>query len=279
MNKAFTLIELLVVVAIMGLLGTASVGGYRQMQRGMEERRVVDNASRFLELAYERAQIDRQPTVVYYWNEMIRAAENEDESAVIVGRAVAVRMRGRITKHTNDFLIDEFGDLERFDASGNYLETEVNDRSVQASRLYLLDNINQRQYSLVTAPELARPVNEMFASYDPRAYGTAGLNDDEGGNGRLLLFGYRVEDLNGANWHVGSKYGMEFQSIELPRGYLFGSQVPAGISDPVTTAQVLSFSPTGATGGSLQIYAIRQLGSGDIAPVPIGSAQVSSQMN
>lgn len=279
MNKAFTLIELLVVVAIMGLLGTASVGGYRQMQRGMEERRVVDNAARFLELAYERAQIDRQPTVVYYWNEMIRAAENEDESDVIVGRAVAVRMRGRISKHTSDMLIDEYGDLERFDASGEYLQSTVNAGNVQAIRLYLLDNINQRQYSLVTAPELANPVNEMFASYDPRAYGDCGLDADEGANGRLLQFGYRVDSLNGASWRVGSKYGMEFQSIELPRGYLFGNQVPTGISDPVTTPQVMSFSPTGAAGGSLPIYAIRQLGSGDIAPVSIGSAQVSSQMN
>lgn len=279
MNKAFTLIELLVVVAIMGLLGTASVGGYRQMQRGMEERRVVDNAARFLELAYERAQIDRQPTVIYYWNEMIRAAETEDETDVIVGRAVAVRMRGRITKCTTDLLIDEFGDLERFDASGDYLDEVVNEGQTQAIRLYLLDNINQRQYSLVTDPELANPVNEMFVSYDPRAYGDCGLDADEGADGRLLLFGYRVEDINGANWRVGSKYGMEFQSIELPRGYLFGNQVPSGISDPVTTPQVMSFSPTGATGGSLPIYAIRQLGSGDIAPVSIGSAQVSSQMN
>lgn len=279
MSKGFTLIELLVVVAIMGLLGTTSVGGYRQMQRGMEERRVLDNASRFLELAYERAQIDRQPTVVYYWNEMIRGAENEDESDVIVGRAVAVRSRGRITKHTNDLLIDEYGDLERYDSNGDYLETTVNNGSSQAIRLYLLDNISQRQYSLVTAPELANPVNEMFATYDPRSYGTCGLEDDEGGSGRLLLFGYKVEDLNGANWRVGSKYGMEFQTIELPRGYLFGNQLPSGLSDPVTTPQVLSFSPMGSAGGNLPIYAIRQQGSGDIKPTSIGSAKVSSQMN
>ena len=41
MRRAFTLIELLVVIGIMGLLGTASVGGYQQMRRGMEEQGVT----------------------------------------------------------------------------------------------------------------------------------------------------------------------------------------------------------------------------------------------
>ena len=43
-RRAFTLVELLMVVMIMGILGAVTVGGYRAMQRGMEERGVMDKA-------------------------------------------------------------------------------------------------------------------------------------------------------------------------------------------------------------------------------------------
>ena len=64
MKKAFTLVELLVVVGIMGLLGTVSVGGYRAMQRGMADKGVMENVNSFVRAAYQRAQIDRQPTAI-----------------------------------------------------------------------------------------------------------------------------------------------------------------------------------------------------------------------
>lgn len=88
MNRAFTLIELMVVMAIMGLLGTVSVGGYRAMQRGMEERGVMQSVNSFIRTAYQRAQIDRQPVVVFFWNETERLA-SEEHTEVVVGRAVA----------------------------------------------------------------------------------------------------------------------------------------------------------------------------------------------
>ncbi len=95
-RRGFTLLELLVVIAIMGLLGTASVGGYRAMQRGMEERGVMQNVNEFIRAAYQRAQIDRQPVAVYFWNECIRE-ESDMQTAVVVGKAVAVRRSGRVT--------------------------------------------------------------------------------------------------------------------------------------------------------------------------------------
>ena len=50
-RRGFTLIELLVVIGIMGLLGTVSVGGYNAMQRGMEERGVMENVNTFIRTA------------------------------------------------------------------------------------------------------------------------------------------------------------------------------------------------------------------------------------
>ena len=67
MKRAFTLVELLVVIGIMGFLGTVSVGGYRAMQRGMEERGVMQNVNTVVKTAFERAQIDRQPTWIWMW--------------------------------------------------------------------------------------------------------------------------------------------------------------------------------------------------------------------
>ena len=71
MKKAFTLLELLVVMGIMGLMGTLSIGGYRAMQRGMEERGVMQSVNTMIREAYQRAQIDRQPVAIYFWSEKL----------------------------------------------------------------------------------------------------------------------------------------------------------------------------------------------------------------
>ena len=102
--------ELLVVIAIMGILGTVSVGGYRAMQRGMEDRGVMQNVNQFIRSAYQRAQIDRLPVNVYFWNETLRE-ESDVETAIVVGKAIAVRRSGRFTKVQGSYLYDEFGDL------------------------------------------------------------------------------------------------------------------------------------------------------------------------
>ena len=67
-RRAFTLLELLVVMAIMGMMAVMSVGGYRAMRRGMQERAVMTNVNQFIRAAYQRAQIDRLPVSVYFWN-------------------------------------------------------------------------------------------------------------------------------------------------------------------------------------------------------------------
>ena len=94
MKRGFTLMELLIVIAIMALMGSLTVAGYKQMKRGMEERSVMDNVNQFVRAAYQRAQIDRQNVVVYFWNETIKN-ETADSFAVVVGKAIAVRIHTR----------------------------------------------------------------------------------------------------------------------------------------------------------------------------------------
>ena len=99
-KRGFTLVELILVMAIMGLLGTISVGGYRAMQSGMEERGTMQNVNEFIRSAYQRAQIDRQPVNVYFWNELLRE-KTEDDTPIVVGKAVAVRRAGRLSDVTS----------------------------------------------------------------------------------------------------------------------------------------------------------------------------------
>ena len=177
MKRAFTLLELLVVVAIMGLLGTISVGGYRQMQRGMEERSALETASRFIRMAYQRAQIDRKPTAVYFWNETMREADSEGyENEIVVGKAVAVRQHGRISGlNGGDGLVDEFADLN-YTYSTNATGT-AGSGAGNTFRLYNFDNPQELKYSVVSAViESNCPPSHTSSSerYDEREGGQLG---------------------------------------------------------------------------------------------------------
>lgn len=285
MNKAFTLIELLVVVAIMGLLGTVSVGGYRQMRRGMEERGVIDNASKFIALASERAQIDRHPTAVYFWNEMIRE-ETDTEPAVVVGRAVAIRTKGRISEIDGQCLVDEFGDLEQFDEDGEFIAAGNQSQSL-TRRLYLMDDLSgDIKYSIVyDTPEPASGgVDgrlEYYLSGDPAQ------DSNDKFKGKIVRYGYKIKDKNGAGWKVGSRYGLEFQSIELPHNYIFGTKAPSSMSQPVVPVATLWFdaefgSASGAAVGTstISVSSLRPGQGGAVTAHSIGSTtKPNTQLN
>ena len=257
MKQGFTLIELLVVIGIMGLLGTASVGGYRQLQRGMEERGVMQNVNAFIRAAYQRAQIDRQPTAVYFWNETLRA-ETEDENEIVVGRAVAVRRNGRITKIQGNLLIDEFGDLNLTypsDDASNGGGQQAASSKFATLKLYQLDTAGgelKLKCSIVRDKvELYRPT-EIYLSHDATTDSGDRLPATDGGQGRMLLYGFNVEEKGNAQWKVGSAYGLEFQSIELPHGYIFGSSYSKNLNDPVQKLDSLSLVFRPGTQGTSQ---------------------------
>ena len=296
MKKAFTLIELLVVVGIMGLLGTVSVGGYQQMRRGMEEKGVIQDVNSLIRAAYQRAQIDRQPTAVVFWNETLRGDNDVDgENMIVVGHAVAVRRAGRITEPDTDILFDEFGDLEL-----SY-QTDDGDDGNGTSRadmyLYPMDNLSDVEQSTAIRRSLVetkvygkeiQPVSLYGAKSETIAPASGGKGRSASGasSGKLTVYGFRVKDANGVQWKQGMAYGMEFAHVVLPHGYFFGqgSSYSTSSDNPIREAGTLVFDvgknigsgmSSGSQGGlgtrsSITISAFRLGSSGTLEPRRIG---------
>jgi len=280
MRRAFTLMELMVVVGIMAFLGLAATNGYNALRRGMAERGAVDAASAILKAARERALVDRVPTAVFCYNRLVREA-TDDENAVVVGEAVAVRRAGRITMVDGNCLYDEFGDLDSAYDTDNREELAKR----KGLRLWRFDDqrMSEMQYSVV-ADGVFRDDDVRGWSYtpssgsvpdDPSLTGN-GDNYGDGTKAYAKICGCAFYDLGtskhapSGGWVAGSGYGFEFQSIRLPDGFIFKRDVPTDIG-AVTTPEVFYFDPesTSVTGGgsdSIDIYSCRMLASGFPAP-------------
>ena len=275
MKRAFTLIELLVVVAIMGLLGTISVGGYRAMQRGMEERGVVQNVNQFMKAAWQRAQIDRVPVAVYFWNETLRG-ETDNETAVVVGKAVAVRRSGRITGVTGSFLRDEFGDL-RYDRltldedDDEDAESSASDTGVYLYQINGSSDGAERKRSVIAQNTRARPLSQELALGQ--------------GSVEIDAYAFEILDANGVTWKVGDGYGFEFAEIQLPNNYIFGSAYKNETTDPVQEIQKSFFVPgrgsagsgaaagSGSTGRTIQLSCLRPDSAGELSAQPVADSE------
>lgn len=290
-RRGFTLLELLVVIAIMGLLGTASVGGYRAMQRGMEERGVMQNVNQFIRAAYQRAQIDRQPVAVYFWNETLRE-ETDTQTAIVVGKAVAVRRSGRLTYVQGNFLGDEFADLRFNRMLKSDGDEDSNASSISAGKgsgvfLYRM-NGNERTQMMRTmigkntvkrsiTDHLLHGKSAFYSSAEARKLETLEENDEV----KFEFYAYQKIGSDSTTWKVGDAYGFEFAQLELPNNYIFGSTFSQDTTSPVKGEQVIRFkvsanSGSGADSGTddnsqIDVWAIRQVG-GSLQPKSIGKS-------
>ena len=281
MKNAFTLVELLVVIGIMGLLGTISVGGYRAMQRGMEERGVMQTVNTLAKAAYERAQIDRLPTAIYYWNETLRTA-TEDENEIVIGHAVAVRPHGRVSRVDGGDLVDEFGDLDKVfpkladaEEGGEGGSADEGDNTIYLYQLDTLGSANvQLKRSIVGGKVIPKTRRELYLQI-------GGYPSDNAGNGDIETWAFKMVNANGATWRTGSCYGMEFAEITLPRNYIFGSSYSKNVEQPVAGEGTVSFSVGRATGngaqggasGTIAVYSLRPDGSGGLKAEKVGDSE------
>lgn len=269
MKRAFTLVELLVVIGIMGLLGTASVGGYRAMQRGMADRGAMQSVNSFIRAAYQRAQIDRQPTAVYFWNETLRQGDDYN-TEIVVGKAVAIRRYGRITRKESDLLVDEFADLNYSYAtddatgdSGNANgEGSGGDDAENTMYLYPIDKLSDimsssdLKRSLVYQKVYREETQLLYLSGDENGQLTDGDAPPDGTTGVVAAYAFKLHQQGGVDWRQGMAYGLEFARLELPQGYIFGSSYSTDVASPVRVQGTLVFnlgfnSGSGVQGGVL----------------------------
>ena len=276
-RRAFTLIELLMVVMIMAMLGTVTVGGYRAMQRGMEERGVMENANHFIRAAYRRAQIDRQPVALYFWNETLRE-ETDTEPMIVVGKAVAVRRAGRISRCFASWLYDEFGDLDKERLVENFDDENgenANSGSTENDNLIPIYKMNSRSSS---GRSLVSQTTKNVTSSNRDALLSTGEVKD------IPCYAYVMKNAGTAGeWHVGDAYGLEFAEIQLPHGYLFGSSYHKRPQDKMSAGDYTTMwfdvslnsgdgSDEGATGTStIQIYSLRPGKSGELEAQPVAT--------
>lgn len=285
MKRGFTLMELMVVIAIMALMGSLTVAGYQQMKRGMEERSVMDNVNQFIRSAYQRAQIDRQNVIIYFWNETLKN-QTDDEFAVVVGKAIAVRQQGRVTFTESGFICDEFGDLEF--KNGTFASpTEAEEQSFSTSsssgeekgglRLYKVsgsDN-DEPDWSIVSEETQMRDgegVTEKLI-----------FSDDKKNDGKLIyLYGFKeINNEQSTGWEVGDAYGFEFGAITLPKGYTFGKDYSTKTSEPIdkNSYHVMRFkastpgSSSGAGNDTIEIFNLRPGKGGQFTSKSIGTTK------
>lgn len=274
MKKGFTLLELLIVVGIMSMLGTISVNGYRAVVRGMEERSAISSASAFLRAARQRAQIDNKPICIFWWNEMLKA-ETDDEPAIIVGKAIAVQQVGRISGTQGSLLIDEFSDLN---LGYDWVPENEDPDSKMNMRLYNLSS-SDCDYALVSTQ-----VAEMFCEDDKSSFLKSDqierkLNSSDNDKSGSSEYGVRVFAFKkcggSASFDTGDAYGMEFANITLPHGYLFGSQAPTSMSNPISGENKKMYSkPKTSQKGvfDIEIFSFRPE-KGKLTAKSVGSAK------
>jgi len=271
-KRGFTLIELMLVVAIMAMMGTISVGAYRSMRRGMEERGVMQNVNQFIRNACQRANIDRCPTAVCFWNETRRVDNDDGDTLLVVGRAVAIRRAGRVSAKSGKVIVDEFGDLKFFrntDATG---KNEEYSSSSQNSKMAIY-----KMNGTTIVKDTGSPIPVKASQTVTRL-----LSDGDNSNNdniTIVAYGYEVD----GGWQVGDAYGFEFATLTLPNNYIFGTSYspPSSINSSQAIQEVsrrLVFTPGDeGSGQSIDISAIRPGSKGTPEVKKVDTARITDE--
>ena len=242
-RHGFTLLELLMVVAVMGLLGTVATAGYYAAVSNMEMRGAKESVASLIKAAEQRAETDHVPTVVYFYNQLLREG-SVSHNAVAVGVAVAVRAGGRVScvvkgrgRMSGTFLVDEFNDIEHGRPSYGGSDKEehlsyLESRSA-GTRLYRIDMSRPE----IDFSEVCDYVVERSKFGECReALPTAGLEDVEVGSS---AYAFRITDGSkgkaDSKWNAGDLYGYEIAVLQLPHNIIFGNgsgDIPT-LNDPI----------------------------------------------
>lgn len=258
--RGFTLVELLVSIGLMALLATLSTTGYYAASRGMADRGAITDVRSVIRSAMQRALVDQVPTAVLFYNQRLRTG-TEDQTEVVVGTAVAVRMAGRISHVFNDMICDDFADLQQ-----TYPTNRVTSSADAGMRLYRMASVGQGYDNCRTLVESSVARKSGLSDY--LVASASNINDVA-----YWGFKYHARNNGATDWAVGDAYGAEIASVQLPHGYIFGSTTPSASSyDPVAVSgtRSLVFTPDtnpDATFSGVEIYALRPSGLSKVGTV------------
>ena len=197
---------------------------------------------------------------------------------IVVGKAVAVRRAGRVSRCIDSYLYDEFGDLDKerlIESAEDEDEENADSGSTENDNLVPLYKMNSRSSngrSLVsqTTKKVSEQNKDTLLSTDRMV--------------EIPCYAYVLKSAGTAGeWHVGDAYGFEFAEIQLPHGYLFGSSYHKRPQDKISAGDYKmmwfdvslntgSGSDEGATGMStIQVYSLRPGKSGELEAQPVAT--------
>ena len=262
-ERGFTLVELLVTMGLMALLATVSIAGYYGAVRGMTERGVKQDVISFVRMAQQRAMVEQTPTAVFFENRYLRE-ENEDlgETARLVGRAVAVRMTGRIScisrKGLNGpgatYLIDEYADLDKTYPTNSMSGQPMSKSPMRLYRMRQNANSLEQFCTLVEAEvvqaKLTFDREDLLNTVRNPSFGGSYVYDDNKEVMKAIKGAWAFREasgnnwLRGSEWRVGDPYGTEIATLNLPHGYVFGtSGMPSTIGETKGVGKPQFFDP------------------------------------
>jgi len=246
-ERGFTLIELLVTMGLMALLATVSIAGYYGAVRGMTDRGVKQDVISFIRLAQQRAMVEQTPVAVFFENRCMRNEDEElGETEHVAGRAVAVRMAGRVSCISKSglygvgavYLIDEYADFDKTYPTNSLPRQPVSKGTMRLYRMRANANSLEQFCTLVEDQIVQARVtldrdDLLNTNRDPSFGGNYNYDDNDVMKAIASAWAFREAPgnnwLSGSQWCVGDPYGTEIATLSLPNGYVFGSGSPPRI--------------------------------------------------
>jgi len=269
-SRAFTLIELLVSMGIMGILASASIAGYYGATRSLAVRGARETVSSAIRMAKQRASSTQTRTAVFFRNELLKSGTQYDNE-VVRGVISVVRMAGRVSAVRGKYLVDEYYDLNQ-----SFQTTKNPSNPGNGFRLYRLprnplDAPKGSDFSVV-----GERVFEVSVEHADETLVTQSALEEKEGNDAItrVIPGYAFVIGGGylsGGWAPGDPYAVEVSVIELPAGFIFGTDKPTSGSrvknEPV---KPIVFGPDGKTEQetSIKISLCQNTGGGNGTVTP-----------
>ena len=272
-RSAFTLVELLVVIGLLAVLATVSVAGYSAANRGMADRGAIQAAVSTLRVAQQTCMIDRVPTKVLFFNQLLSKGDDVTSATLYQGTAIAIKQAGRITIDPGGkgvgMLVDEFADWNQSypTAGSSGLSGMRLFRMAKGDESKDIDGCSTMVQPYVTTKRVlddymiqsGTTIRDWYENHAP---------------GNAVMWGFEVASGSAGDWKAGDPYGVEIARIDLPRGYIFGSTPPTGNKLKAASVAAVTFDPEDSEpsmSASVPISLMRAAVGGSFSAKPVGT--------